>query len=235
MKINIYKNSLWSSNTSKLIAGYLKNLKLKKINILLTGGKTASKLYNYFFPILIKINKSFSTYLSDERCVDYNNINSNFHLVSKKINNFKNSNISIFSILNKDKNYLKATNDYKKKIPKKIDLLLLSVGKDGHVASIFERDKKIHNTKQKVVFIKKKYNKFPRITITWETIKLAKKIFILCKGYGRGKILFLSIMKKNHILNKICLLKSKTELCFDKSAYLSFSKTSQKLLILKKI
>jgi 6-phosphogluconolactonase/glucosamine-6-phosphate isomerase/deaminase len=228
MKINTFRNSTWSRKSSSIIIKYIKNLKLKKINILLTGGKSASKVYNYLFSDLRKINKYFSTYLTDERCVDFHNTNSNFYLINKKLKKTNFQNMVIFPILNDDKTFVTSAADYIKKIPIKIDLLLLSVGQDGHVASIFERDWKKHKTKKKVIFIKKEYNKFSRITITWQTIKLAKKIFIFCKGYKRGKIFFLSTMKKKHILRKVFLSKPQTFIFFDKSAYLGFREMSKK-------
>ena len=153
MEVNIFKNKNWSLKSSGLIIKYIKKLKLKKINIILTGGKSASKIYSFFFLSLSKLNKNFSTYLTDERCVNYNNINSNFYLIINKLKSLKYSNLAIFPILNKKKSYIDSAIEYQKKIPYRIDLLLLSVGKDGHIASIFENNKVALNTKKKVVFI----------------------------------------------------------------------------------
>jgi len=223
MTIKYFENRKWGIKTSNLILNYLKSLKLKKIDIVLTGGKSSRKVYNYFFPNLKKLHKSFFVYLSDERCVKINNTNSNYYAINKNKIYFKCTNIKIIPIIKK-KNYKKSAEEYNKKLPRKLDLLILSVGEDGHVASIFESEKKILNSKKKIVYIKKKFNGFSRITITWQAIKLAKKIIILCKGSQRGSILFKSIMKKKHILSKIRTLRSKVIFCLDRSAYLSFQK-----------
>ena len=223
MIIKYFKNRQWKIKTSNLILNYLKKLKSQKINIILTGGKSSKKIYNYFFPNLKKINKLFFVYLSDERCVKTNNSNSNYYSMNKKKIYFKCNNMKFIPIIKK-KNYKKSAEEYNKKLPSKLDLLMLSVGADGHVASIFDSEKKNLSNKKKVVYIKKKFNGFSRITITWQAIKLAKRIIILCKGSQRGSILFTSIMKKKHILNKIRTLKSKVIFCLDRSAYLSFQK-----------
>ena len=82
---------------------------------------------------------------------------------------------------------------------------MLSVGDDGHIASIFNKSKAIKSNKN-VLFMKKKYKKYQRITATLNYLKNKKNIFLLCKGRKRLRIFEKSLRTKNevlYLLNKI--------------------------------
>ena len=61
------KNNTWSKQSSEKIFKYFKNIKKKKISIILTGGKSAKNLYKNFYKYIDKKNKIINFYLTDER------------------------------------------------------------------------------------------------------------------------------------------------------------------------
>jgi 6-phosphogluconolactonase/glucosamine-6-phosphate isomerase/deaminase len=65
--------------------------------------------------------------------------------------------------------------------PDQLDILILTIGDDGHIASIFS-DYKIKNSNDKIAFVDsdlKNKNFHSRITITPHVILKAKQIFVL--------------------------------------------------------
>ena len=85
-----------------------------------------------------------------------------------------------------------ATIDYEKKLKKYFfhkkvifDLVLLGIGKDGHVASLFKNNINKKNNKN-VSFIKK--NDFSRITLTLKCLNNSRAIFLWAPGKEKSNI-----------------------------------------------
>ena len=94
--------------------------------------------------------------------------------------------------INKKSIKLDASN-YEKKIKKyflnkkvKFDLILLGVGNDGHIASLFKKNIS-KKTKENVSFVSK--GKFSRITLTLKCINNSKSIFLWAPGKKKISII----------------------------------------------
>ena len=190
--------------------------------MILTGGNTAKILYNYWSKNFLYQKKFYNFYLSHER-IYVNKKNNNSTLVKKNFLNYLNKKNYYFNEINiKPKNIKKECKRYSNKIGK-IDILLLSIGNDGHIASIFPNSiKKINKT------IKVDYcnviNKFKdRITITPKVINNTKIKIILIIGYKKGYALKKSLNKKYSILNTIKGLKKNTFFLMDYLASKGYS------------
>jgi 6-phosphogluconolactonase len=81
---------------------------------------------------------------------------------------------------------------YEKKIPKNIDILLLSMGEDGHIASLFPNSKAIDETNRAILPVIGSKFPYNRITITPKVIKEAKCTYVLAMGE-----------EKIHLFNKL--------------------------------
>ena len=70
-----------------------------------------------------------------------------------------------------------------------LDLVLLGIGPDGHVASLFPDTAILHETRRLVapVFVKQKYAW--RISITYPVINAAREVMVLATGGGKAEIL----------------------------------------------
>ena len=172
--INCGKN--WEKKTPVIIKNNL--LLCKKSNdIVLTGGRYASKIYlNRQFQ---KIANNKNIILSDERITNIYK-STNREIIEKTLKPKK--------ILEPFK--LKKNKDYK------VLFSLLSLGEDGHFASIFPGDEKIIFSKKKCYeFTNKKFHFFKRVTISLPFLLKSRKIYILVNG-----------RKKGHELNKIIKL-----------------------------
>lgn len=166
-------------------------------NIVLTGGKTVYPVYKFLNKNNFFIKKNI--YLTDERIVslekDYKFTNS--YLIEKKLRlkmkkfysfYFQKKFIPIFYFKNFKSNF-------------EIDLIFLSYAEDGHIASIFNFEKKERNN---IIFTSSKHHKFNRITMSIKLISKAKKIVLLMQNNKR-----FNFFKKNHLNNnKNSLLKN---------------------------
>jgi 6-phosphogluconolactonase len=192
MKLNIYPDDSWALQSSKIIFNkiYALSIKKNKISIILTGGRSAKKIYNFLKNDLKILNTQIDFYISDERHVPITHDDSNYKLIFENLFNKKiNNKFSLYNIY--DPNIEIAKINYLNKLPKIIDILILGLGDDGHIASIFPNTKKV-NFDEKIMITKSKHFKHTRITITENVIRKANNVFILASG-----------LSKQNIVNKI--------------------------------
>lgn len=178
------------------------NKKLKKrsrFSFVLTGGNSPIKLYRHLAKNKNIPWKKIDFFIGDERYVKENSKYSNIRMCRKYLlSKISISNRQIYKITTNQKSIKKDAQDYEKTIKKYFlkkkvvfDLVLLGLGQDGHIASLFKNNinKKLKNN---VDFIIKK--DFSRITLTLECLNNSKSIFL----WAPGKI-------KSNIVKKICL------------------------------
>jgi len=167
----------------------------KKINIFISGGRTIEKVLKNFGKICkVKIKVNF--YLVDER-ITFNSKLTNKYKLDKVIS-FKNNLIkcNVFSLENSLNTNADIKNYLKKMSNIKFDLSIISLAKDGHVASIEYQnisDRKFNNKNYQVIdnFIKKPKKRF---TLTLKKISSAKDCWLLIDN--KKKFTF---FKKNNL------------------------------------
>ncbi len=166
----------------------------KRFSLVLAGGRSPIKLYKKLSKENGILWKDIDFFLSDERYVKENSKYSNIKMCRKNLlkkSQIKNKQINEISI-NKKSIKLDA-NNYEKKIKKyflnrkvKFDLILLGLGNDGHIASLFKKN--ISNkSNQNVSFVRK--GKFSRITLTLKCINNCKSIFLWVPGKKKTSII----------------------------------------------
>jgi len=134
----------------------------------------------------------------DERCVPFDDPNSNFgnaaNILLRKVPIPKNNIHPISCFLNAEdgaENYeekiFKFFHLSEKEIPA-FDLILLGVGKDGHIASLFPRSSALKEKKRLVLAVKGGEPNVNRVTLTLPVINNAKQILFLAVGKAKAKI-----------------------------------------------
>jgi len=189
-------------NFSKISLYLSKSLNKRKNNIVLSGGKSLKNFYKFFLKYAERNKINLNIFLSDERCLNFPNKNLNQNLFSK----FKN----FAPIILPNKTFSKCASLYEKKITKFPNFILLSVGNDGHIASIFENSEAL-KSKKKMIFLDRKYHGFRRITLTLEYLK-DKKIILFCRNLLRFKTFIKCLKDKNHIINNLYNVNNNVEL-----------------------
>ena len=163
----------------------------KRFSFVLTGGKSPIKLYKKLAKSKIDWS-SVDLFWGDERHVSNKSKNSNYKLAYdtfiKKIK-IKKSNLYKIDTNN---NLNNSAQKYKRKIIKYFknnknffDCVLLGMGEDGHIASIFPNSKLI---KEKFVVKAVKRKDFNRITLSLNIINKSKKIILWLNSKFKSKI-----------------------------------------------
>ena len=84
-------------------------------------------------------------------------------------------------------------------LPESIDILLLSVGSDGHIASLFPQSNALNEKTKSVVTVVGPKPPPERLTITTSVIQPAKATFLFAQGKEKGQILAKALESKNNI------------------------------------
>ena len=165
----------------------------KRFSFVLTGGLSPIKLYKNLAKIK-KINwENIDFFIGDERYVNERSKSSNLNLCKKYfLNKINISKKQIFNIPTNSGSIKKDTENYEKIIKKYLfnkkksfDLILLGIGEDGHIASLFKKNIK-KNNKKYVDFVRKK--DFYRITLTIKCINQCNSIFLWAPGKKKSLI-----------------------------------------------
>ncbi len=218
---------------NQLLSKKLKNK--KQINILITGGSTAKNLYKFWFRNnSIFIGKKIKFFLSDERIAPVKSRFSNYGYIKKNLNfNNKSIKFKICTFFKNNKNRKLQIKKYNKSLPDFFDFAILSSGSDGHLASIFNNDKKTLSSNKKIEFSYSPKKPQHRITLTPKYIQKSKNLIIMFEGSAKGKV---AAKSANNYFDKEFTISIfyKYIWIFNKNAYNTFKKNIKNKKITKK-
>ena len=192
-----FKN--FNADVSTHLIDLITNLSHKKkcINICIPGGKTPIPIFKILFN-RIKVSSKINLFITDERNCQNNHPENNFFNLLKTIPEKENMVLyPIFTEKGDINSAIKNYNSLIENLPRKnnkpfFDLMILGMGLDGHIASLFPKSEAL-NEKNEYIF--KNYvsnlNDF-RVTITYPIILNSGKILLLIKGDDKK-----DIIKKN--------------------------------------
>lgn len=201
MKIIHLNYSSWPDHASEIISRNIstclhesRNNSTPSCNIFITGGNTVKGLYHSLGKNkILNGDNHINFYLTDERLPQNNHDNSverNDETCYKYLlNNIKNKNINFQPIIknNFDSNKIKCL--YEKIIPNIIDIVILSLGADGHIASIFPHNLQTYeNFFQFLMLTECENHKYQRLSITYKLLYQAKCIYIIAIGENKKSI-----------------------------------------------
>ena len=220
-----FEKIIIENNENLLIRKFISFLKQKirkkkkgRFSFVLTGGESPIKLYQNLSKVKNINWRKVDFFIGDERYVKENSKNSNIKMCKKYLlNNIKILNSQIYKISTENISLRESALDYEKKIQKyflnkkiSFDIILLGVGDDGHIASLFKKNinKKSHKN---VDFVKRR--DFFRITLTLKCLNNSKSIFLWIPGIKK-----ISIVEKILIDQKnkypVSFLKTKNKFLF---------------------
>ena len=196
----------------------IRKKKKGRFTFVLTGGKSPIKLYQKLSPSKNINWKKIDFFIGDERYVKENSKDSNIKMCKRYLlSKIKISSNQIYKISTDDKSLKKSTIDYEKKIKKyfsnkkvSFDLILLGLGGDGHIASLFKQNVN-KKTQKNIDFVKRK--DFSRISLTLRCINNSKSIFLWAPGIKKEKIVERVLMDNENIY-PVSFLKQKIKFLF---------------------
>ena len=178
--------------TARLIQQKLEQLLQKgSAIVMLTGGRSAAQLYTEWQK-LHNFKKLTNTtfYFGDERCVPPDHTESNYGMVMRTL--FKDglpNNCKIHRMQAEKQNLEKSAKAYEALLPSSIDILLLGIGEDGHIASLFPNSPQLQEQKRLCLPITGPKPPYKRLTVTPPVIKSAKTTYILAQGSAKNQII----------------------------------------------
>jgi 6-phosphogluconolactonase len=160
----------------------------KQCNLFLTGGNTAKDLYKEWSSTSsFKQLNNVNFYLGDERFVSPMSKYSNSRMINESL--FSDGipgNCKFLSIKTDYKDLSMCALEYEKiLLNQRIDIIIFSMGLDGHIASIFPQSKELKENKKLVIETESPSFPHHRITITPKLIK--KSSFNILLAIGKEK------------------------------------------------
>lgn len=158
--------------------------------VMLTGGRSARALYAAWAasPAFITAH-NIDYFLGDERCIPADHEESNSGMVMHDLFGRGIPPGCHFFPMAADGDKESQARDYEKILPERLDVLLLSVGEDGHVASLFPGDEVLSEESRRIVPVSGPKAPHDRLTITPNVIRNARSVFLLAQGPQKAKLL----------------------------------------------
>lgn len=150
-------------------------LQLNPKTVALSGGTTPTPIYK-----ALSEHSTFRDevdfFLADERYVPPTNENSNYKLIRETLNpkHFYHFDTSL--------PITEALTKYAQELPESLDLTILGIGEDGHIASIFPHSHALHSNEKVAHTQTENFAIKDRLTLTLQTILNSKNILVLLKN-----------------------------------------------------
>jgi len=185
LEIIQYPSNRWAILSARYVQSFLseKSVLKDRVTVMLTGGRSAMQLMLVWaeLPDFFQL-RNIDFFFGDERCVKPIDEESNYHLAMQTLFRFgipKGCVVQRIKAESSDRDL--AAKLYSELLPDCIDLLLLGVGEDGHIASLFPGSAALHEAR-KVVAVNGSKSPFERITITPAVIDQSESIVVLASG-----------------------------------------------------
>jgi 6-phosphogluconolactonase len=165
---------------------------LGRFDLVLAGGRTPLPIYNQLaaeFGHQMRLWTHTHIWWGDERCVSPGNHQSNFHaarlglLMPLAIAEDR-----VHRIRGEAADLREAAADYAKAFPVSPDVVVLGLGEDGHIASLFPGAAALREEEHRVVVVEN-CPKPPsrRITITPPVIRSARRVLVVARGAAKAE------------------------------------------------
>jgi 6-phosphogluconolactonase/glucosamine-6-phosphate isomerase/deaminase len=152
---------------------------------MLTGGRSASQLYAAWAPMLAATDWQgmLHFYFGDERCVPPEDPDCNYRVaITTLFPQGVPASMFVHRIEAERADADAVARRYQDRLPERIDIVLLSMGDDGHIASLFPFGAGLHETMRRVLPVIGSKLPALRITITPLVLRGAREIFVMAIG-----------------------------------------------------
>lgn len=160
--------------------------------VLLTGGRSANALYKEWSALLRASapGQAIEFYFGDERCVAADHEDSNFRAAVEALfpSGSMPPGITVHRIHGEAVSAEKEAIEYERRLPMRIDILLLSIGEDGHIASLFPNSPALSEKGKRVVAVSGPQFSRNRITITPRVIAEAERVIVMATSQTKKAI-----------------------------------------------
>jgi 6-phosphogluconolactonase len=156
----------------------------------LSGGTTLAPVYEHLAALeSVSLNwNAMSFYFGDERAVPPDHPDSNYRLARETLlSRIPAAPERIHRMEAEQSDLDRAAREYDALLPLSLDLLLLGMGVDGHVASLFPGSPALAEAERRVVPVSGGMPRVARLTITPPVLAQAKEIIVMVNGLAKGE------------------------------------------------
>lgn len=161
-----------------------------KCSVMLTGGRSAAYLFQAWAALPDSDQlRNVHFYFGDERCVPPEHPESNYGLAMRTL--FQRGvpqDCTVTRMPAERPNREAAAEAYAKELPNRPDVMLLSVGEDGHIASLFPHNPALLETHRRVVQVHAPKLPAERLTVTPLVIAQATQVFVMAIGSAKASV-----------------------------------------------
>ena len=166
--------------------------------LVLSGGRTPKVIFE---ELILNYKETIDwnnvhLFWVDERCVNQSHKDSNYKLAYDNLISKLGSSIGSINRIKGELDPKLAASQYEQDIKLffqkdkiKFDMILLGMGNDGHVASIFPKSQELILKHKLILATEKKYNNYYRVTMGLDLINDSKFKLLMVKGDNKFKIL----------------------------------------------
>lgn len=157
-------------------------------SFIITGGSTVGGFYELLKDSDEFIWESAQFLLTDERLVPSNSEHSNIGKIKKLINR---ENFNVIP-MNTDGDPKVAKDNFDRYVQSNnlsIDLALVAMGDDGHIASLFPHNSENFESHPFSLLVKNNHEDFSRLSLSYEYLGRSKKIVFLITGAHKSEVL----------------------------------------------
>lgn len=182
------------------------------ITVALSGGNSPLPVYEKLSKFHLDWTR-ITFFLVDERCSSVDSSDNNYKNIKSVF--FDHIESKAYPVIINGKSYQECVKEYKKNMlnhflitnnTPSFDLIVLGMGTDGHIASLFPNTEALQEKEDLVVLNKVPQLNTERITMTYPVIMNSKKIALLIRGEEKKQVL-LNAKKQNFpvstVLSKI--------------------------------
>jgi 6-phosphogluconolactonase/glucosamine-6-phosphate isomerase/deaminase len=168
------------------------------------AGKAAISVHSKLSQMINAGNlKNIRIFLADERCVSQYHCESNYRAI-KKIYSFTKS-VHVNKFYNCQFGPDKSIKKYQKFFSRGIDVLILGLANDGHIASLFSGRGQMTNSDE-LILLKRDCEFFERLTINYSFIdKKCRKVYLLVNNILKKRIVMQTALKSDGKSPLYCL------------------------------
>ena len=153
----------------------------------LAGGNTPAPVYRLLAHLADIPWTRVILYFGDERGVPPDDARSNFRLVNDNLlSGLPEPPARVHRMQAERPDREAAAAEYDALLPAALDLLLLGMGEDGHIASLFPHQPPLHETHRRVVPTIGGTPLLPRLTVTPPVIREARRVCVLAAGPAKA-------------------------------------------------
>ena len=174
---------------------------LGRCSVALAGGNTPRPIYQELARMprgALPIEK-LDFYFGDERCVPPDDPRSNYRMAREAL--FDPAGIDparVHRIEAERPDRDRAAADYQAILPGPLDILVLGMGEDGHVASLFPRSAALRETARRVVAVEGPKPPPWRLTITPPVIRAARTVVVAAVGKEKAAAAARALLGDEH-------------------------------------